>query len=72
MKVALRSEIERIIWRVQLLGAKQITKQGRRKVAARVTRAVTLAQMVAAVAMMMGRPDAIRRIRTLRGPPVVA
>ena len=72
MKVAMRSEIERIIWRVQLLGAKQITKQGRRKVAARVTRAVVMAQLVAVVAMIMGRPDAVRRIRTLRGPPPTA
>lgn len=68
MKYALRTEIERIIWRVHLLGAKQITKQGRRKVAARVTRAVILAQMIAIVAMKMGRPDAIRHVRTLRSP----
>jgi hypothetical protein len=70
MKYAMRSEIERIIWRVHLLGAKQVTKQGRRKVAGRVTRAVILAQMVAIVAMKMGRPDAIRQIRTLRSEPL--
>jgi len=70
MKYAMRTEIERIIWRTHLLGAKQITKQGRRKVASRVTRAVIIAQMIAIVAMKMGKPDAIRQVRTLRASPV--
>jgi len=69
LKYAMRSEIERMISRIHLLGARQITKQGRRKVAARVTRAVIMAQIVAVVAMKMGRPDAMRQVRTLRGTP---
>jgi len=72
MKLALRTEIERVISRLKILGAGAVTKQGRKKVGGRITRAIIVAQMIAVVAMRMNQPDAIRAIRTLRGPPLAA
>lgn len=66
MRMAARTEIERIISRIKTLGAGTITKQGKKKVAARVTRSIIAAQLVAIVAAKLNRPDAIRCIRSFR------